>query len=321
MSPEFNRRDFMKASGAVAMAVSGSSTAVTALDSSVSSTGLLPTRDLGRTGHRVSILGLGGEHLLSRHRNEAAAEALIGRALDLGVNYFDTAQLYYPSERYLGQGLKGRRDGVFVSSKIDPRDPEEAKPLIERSLKLLDTDHLDNLSVHRVRDFADVDRITEKGGLMDLMMDLKSQGVLRNVGITGHYTPEALVELMRRGAWDTVLLPVNPTDGQHLPFLQAREEARRHGMGIIAMKVSARGRFFSEGGITKMDDLLGYALSQDVDVAIVGMETLTQLEDNVRIAQNFQPMSAEAQRRLEARLQPYSPVGNFYKPGGAGWHD
>lgn len=281
----------------------------------------MPTRPLGSTGVQASILGLGGEHLLSRHRNDAAAEALINRAFDLGINYFDTAQLYFPSERYLGQALKGRRGQVFVSTKIDPRDPEEAMPLIERSLKLLDTDHLDNLNVHRVRNLPDVDAITRKGGLMELMMRLKEQGVLRNVGITGHYTPEALVELMRRGAWDFVLLPVNPTDNHHLPFLTAREEARRRGMGVIAMKVSARGRFFTDGGITKMDDLLTYALSQDVDVAIVGMESLTQLEDNVRIARNFQPMSAEAQHRLEARLQPYGSFGNFYKPGGAGWHD
>jgi predicted aldo/keto reductase-like oxidoreductase len=89
-----------------------------------------------------------------------------------------------------------------------------------------------------------------------------------------------------------VLLPVNPTDNHHLPFVSAREEARRRGMGIIAMKVSARGRFFTDGGITRMDDLLTYALSQDVDVAIVGMENLTQLEDNVRIAKHFTPMPA-----------------------------
>ena len=320
MDPELNRRDFMKAGGAAALVVT-TSTVTSGAHALTEQGNLLPTRDLGNTGYRASILGLGGEHLLSRHRNDAAAEELVNRALDLGVNYFDTAQLYFPSERYLGQALKGRRDQAFVSSKIDPRDPEEAKPLIERSLKLLDSDHLDNLSVHRVRDLADVDKITSKGGLMDLMMDLKGQGVLRNVGITGHYAPEALVELMRRGEWNSVLLPVNPTDAHHLPFLMAREEARRHGMAIIAMKVSARGRFFSEGGVTRMDDLLTYALSQDVDVAIVGMENLTQLEDNVRIVRGFRPMSAEDQRRLEARLKPYSALGNFYKPGGAGWHD
>jgi predicted aldo/keto reductase-like oxidoreductase len=320
MESELNRREFIKTSGAAAMVVAATATSGLATGE-IAPGALLPARPLGSNGYHASILGLGGEHLLSRHRNDAAAEELVNRALDLGVNYFDTAQLYFPSERYLGQALKGRREQAFVSSKIDPRDPEEAKPLIERSLKLLQSDYLDNLSVHRVRDLADVDRITSKGGLMDLMMDLKRQGVLRNVGITGHYTPEALVELMRRGEWNSVLLPVNPTDAHHLPFLMAREEARRHGMAIIAMKVSARGRFFSEGGITRMDDLLTYALTQDVDVAIVGMENLTQLEDNVRIAKGFQPMPEEEQRQLEARLKPYTALGNFYKPGGAGWHD
>lgn len=320
MESELNRREFMKTSGAVAI-VAATAASASSSDALATPSDSMPVRPLGSTEFQTSLLGLGGEHLLSRHRNDAAAEALINRALDLGVNYFDTAQLYFPSERYLGQAMKGRREPVFVSTKIDPRDPEEAKPLIERSLSLLQRDHLDNLSVHRVRDMADVDKITRKGGLMDLMMDLKRQGVLRNVGITGHYTPEALVELMRRGEWNSVLLPVNPTDAHHLPFLMVREEARRHGMAVVAMKVSARGRFFSEGGVTRMDDLLTYALSQDVDVAIVGMENLTQLEDNVRIAKAFQPMPEAEQRRLEARLKPYTTLGNFYKPGGAGWHD
>jgi aryl-alcohol dehydrogenase-like predicted oxidoreductase len=203
MDSAFNRRDFIKTSGTAAIAVTVSGTAVSPQAAPVGAAVDLPmpTRTLGSTGIQASILGLGGEHLLSRHRNDAAAESLINRALDLGISYFDTAQLYFPSERYLGQALKGRRDQAFISTKIDPRDPDEAMPLIERSLKLLDTDRLDNLNVHRVRNLADVDSITRKGGLMDLMMKLKEQGVLRHVGITGHYTPEALVELMRRGQW------------------------------------------------------------------------------------------------------------------------
>lgn len=323
MSDRVNRRTFLKtttAAAATAGLVSGEGESLAAQDHKSADTPL-PTRVLGKTGQRVSILGLGGEHTLSKEGTDAEAEAIVARALDLGVTYFDTAQLYYPSEKYLGQGLKGRRDQVFLSTKIDPRDPEEAKPLIERSLTLLGTSQVDNLNIHRVRNLEDVDRICKKGGLLDLVHKMKEEGVTRHIGITGHYTAEALIELMRRGDFSFVLLPVNPTDVHQDPFLPARKEARSRGMGVIAMKVAARGRFFKECGVTKMDDLLTYALSQDVDVAIVGAETVAHVEDNVRIAKNFAPMAAGDQRKLEEAMKPHTSIGNFYKPGGAGWLD
>lgn len=281
----------------------------------------LPTRELGKTGLRVSILGLGGEHTLSKEGTDAESEAIVKRALDLGITYFDTAQLYYPSEKYLGQGLKGRRDSIFLSTKIDPRDPEEAKPLIERSLKLLDTPCVDNLNIHRVRDAKDLDEICKKGGLLELLHKMKDEGVTRHIGITGHRSADVLVELMGRGDFDFVLLPVNATDVHLTPFTPARKEARKRGMGVIGMKVGARGRFFTECGITRMDDLLNYALTQDIDVAIVGMQNVAQVEDNVRIAKAFKPMSADEQRRVETEMKPHTSIGNFYKPGGAGWID
>ncbi|MBI4559545.1 MAG: aldo/keto reductase [Candidatus Hydrogenedentes bacterium] len=321
MTESMDRRDFSRATTAAAAAAGLSSLGPRALATAATANTTLPTRELGKTGQRVSMLGLGGEHALSKPENDAQAEEIVQRALDLGITYVDTAQLYFPSEKYVGQGLKGRRDKVFLTTKIDPRDPEEAKPLIERSMKLLDTSQVDNLNIHKVRNLEDVERITKKGGLLDLVQKMKDEGVTRHLGITGHYTPEALIEMMGRGDFSFVLLPVNPTDGHHLPFLAARKEARKRGMGVIAMKVSARGRFFKECGVQRMDDLLTYALSQDVDVAIVGVENVAQLEDNVRIAKNFTPMSPEDQLRLETEMKPHTSIGNFYKPGGAGWLD
>lgn len=312
---DLSRRTFLQASAAAAGLAS------VAGQAKAQPPNPLPTRELGKTGRRATIFGLGGEHVFSREGADAEAEAIVRRALDLGVTYFDTAQLYYPSEKYFGQGLKGRRDGIFLSTKIDPRDPEEAKPLIERSLKLLDTHYVDNLNIHRVRDAEDVERLCRKGGLLDLVLKMKEEGVARHIGITGHRSPETLVHMMRRADFDFVLLPVNATDVHMDPFLPAREEARRRGMGVIGMKVAARGRFFSESGVTRMDSLLRYALSQDVDVVIVGVQTLEHLEDNVRIARDFTPMPEEEQRRLEEEMKPHVSVGNFYKPGGAGWLD
>lgn len=137
----------------------------------------LPKRVLGRTGSRVTIVGLGGEHVLSRENNDAAAEELVRTAVELGVNYFDTAELYYPSEKYIGQALQGHRDEAFISTKVDPRDPDEAKRKIERSLRLLRTDHLDNLNIHRIRNQEDVDRLCKKGGLLEVVQKAKEQGM------------------------------------------------------------------------------------------------------------------------------------------------
>jgi predicted aldo/keto reductase-like oxidoreductase len=283
---------------------------------------LLPTRVLGKTGFSATLLGLGGEHAFSLHNNDAAAEEIVHTALQLGVNYFDTAEQYFPSEKYLGNALQGNRERVYISTKIDSRDPEAAKPLIERSLTLLRTSYLDNLSVHRVRNSEDVDRLTKKGGLIELMLKLKQQGVVRNIGITGHYEAAALLEMMKRIELDTVLLPVNAADDHFQSFRAVRQEAKRQNMGVIAMKVSGRGRLFRECGFTEMDPLLTYALSQeDVHLAIVGIENVSQLRDNVRIVRGFSPMSVSEQQLLQQRVLPHAEIASFYKPGASGWLD
>lgn len=261
-------------------------------------------------------------HALSLYNNDAVAEEIVQTALDLGVNYFDTAEQYYPSEKYLGKALEGRRKQVYISTKIDSRNPKDAKPLIERSLTLLRTTYLDNLSVHRVRNAQDVDRLTKKDGLIDLLLKLKEQGVVRNIGITGHYEAEALLEMMKRVELDTVLLPVNAADDHYQSFRSVRQEAKRRNMGVIAMKVCGRGRLFKECGFTEMDPLLTYALSQeDVHIAIVGIDNVAQLRDNARIVRNFKPMAPSEQHRLQERVRPYVEIASFYKPGASGWLD
>ena len=316
-----DRRTFLHSTGVTAAAVVTSTSA----DSKAKETPVLaqlPTRMLGKTGFQATLLGLGGEHAFSLSNNDAVAEEIVHTALELGVNYFDTAEQYYPSEKYLGQALEGRRAQVYLSTKIDSRDPEEALPLIHRSLTLLRTTYLDNLSIHRVRNAADVERLTKKGGLVDLLQRLKDEGVVRNIGITGHYEADALLEMIRRVELDTVLLPVNAADDHFQPFRAVRQEAKRRNMGVIAMKVSGRGRLFKECGFTEMDPLLTYALSQDdVDIAIVGIDNVSQLRDNARIVRDFRPMPLSEQRRLQEQLRPHAEIASFYKPGASGWLD
>jgi len=318
MSPPFDRRSFLKAAGAMTVAPGVVAAVQTNKDPQSS---VLPMRQLGSTGAKVTMLGLGGEHVLSRENNDAAAEELVSRAFELGINYFDTAEQYYPSEKYLGQALAGRRDQVFISTKVDPRDADEAQRKIERSLKLLRTDRVDNLNIHRVRNQRDVDRLTRKGGLLEVVQRAKEQGLTRFIGISGHYLPEPLIEMMRRAELDTVLLPVNAADAHYLPFREVITEAHRHKMGVIAMKVCGRGRLFSECGFTEMDPLLRYALSQQVHVAIVGVDNLAQLEDNARIAREFTPMTPAEQKALEERVRPHAQIATFYKQGSSGWLD
>lgn len=316
-----DRRAFLQSTSATAAALAGVQAGqLPAVETPQAN--LLPTRLLGKTGFHATLLGLGGEHAFSLSNNDAVAEEIVHTALDLGVNYFDTAEQYYPSEKYLGKALEGRRAQVYISTKIDSRDPEAAKPLIERSLTLLRTTYLDNLSVHRVRNRQDVERLTAKGGLIELLQSLKAEGVVRNIGITGHYEPEALLAMFERVELDTLLLPVNAADDHFQSFRAVRHEAHRRNMGVIAMKVSGRGRLFKECGFTEMDPLLTYALSQmDVHIAIVGVENVSQLRDNVRIVRNFQPMPLSEQKRLQERVRPYAEIASFYKPGASGWLD
>lgn len=315
----FDRRTFFQTTGLTSAIVA---TGQSCRSAAMPQEKLLPTRILGRTGFSATLLGLGGEHAFSLSNNDAVAEEIVHTALELGVNYFDTAEQYYPSEKYLGKALEGRREQVYISTKIDSRDPLDAMPLIERSLTLLRTTYLDNLSVHRVRNAADVDRLTQKGGLIELLMKLKREGVVRNIGITGHYEAGAMLEMIKRVELDTVLLPVNAADDQFLSFRSVRQEASRKNMGVIAMKVSGRGRLFKECGFTEMDPLLTYALSQeDVHLAIVGIDNVSQLRDNVRIVRNFVPMPLSEQRLLQERVRPHAEIASFYKPGASGWLD
>ena len=316
-----DRRTFLQTTSVTAAAVAAGRTQDPQAAEAPQPT-LLPTRVLGKTGFEATLLGLGGEHAFSLSNNDAVAEEIVQTALELGVNYFDTAEQYYPSEKYLGKTLEGHREQVYISSKIDSRDPVEAMPLIHRSLTLLRTTYLDNLSIHRVRNAADVERLTAKGGLVELLLKLKEEGVVRNIGITGHYEADALLEMIRRVELDTVLLPVNAADDHFQSFRAVRQEAKRRNMGVIAMKVSGRGRLFKECGFTEMDPLLTYALSQeDVDLAIVGIDNVSQLRDNARIVREFRPMPLSEQRRLQERLRPHAEIASFYKPGASGWLD
>ncbi len=159
---------------------------------------MMPTRNLGKTGFRTGIFGLGGQGALEKVDNMAVAVPIIEKALELGVNYFDTSAIYGGpdrwSEQYLGKGLKGYRDQVFIASKTKERTRDAALKNLDVSLKLLDTDHLDTWQLHDVGIQEDVDQIFGKGGAIEAFTQARDQKMVRHLGVTGRFRPEALIE-------------------------------------------------------------------------------------------------------------------------------
>jgi aryl-alcohol dehydrogenase-like predicted oxidoreductase len=319
MADSITRREFLKKgaatiAGAAGMSVVGSAAAQRKTD--------LPTRTLGKTGEQVSILGLGGESLLRAYAKSYEAQALISRAIDLGVTYCDSARIYGPSEVYYGQVMKYRRKEVFLTTKVMERTYDTAKRSIEESLGRLQTDHVDLLQVHNVRDMNDVERITAKDGMLKALVEAKEQGMARYIGVTGHYEPPSLMEMIRRFDFDTLLNPLNAAD-QH--FLSFQDEllplAQRKNMGIVTMKVAARGRLVGTQAFPKMEPLLRFALSLPVHVAIVGMDSIEQLEENVATVKSFRPVSDDEKAEILERSKPLALEGTFFKRGSAGWLD
>src|SRR5260370_19599958 len=176
-------------------------------------TDTMPTRNLGKTGYRVGIFGLGGQAALDKGNNESLALQMIHRELELGVNYFDTSAIYGGhdrwSERHLGKGLKGNRDQVVIATKTKERTRDAALKDLDVSLKLLDTDHIDIWQLHDVGIQEDIDQIFGKGGAIEALVQARDQKIVRHLCVTGRFRPEALIESIRRFPFATILMAVN----------------------------------------------------------------------------------------------------------------
>lgn len=263
----------------------------------------IPRRALGRTGEQVTILGLGGEGILRTHGYGREAAAVITRALDLGITYFDTAPAYASSRDYLGATLGERRKGIFLASKTAERSRDGSLRILDDSLRRLRTDHLDLWQLHDLRSFEDLDEIFSPKGAIHALTQAREEGRVRYFGLTGHHDPAILLEAMRRFEFDTVLAALNCADMARMPFTRTvlPEAAQRH-MGVIAMKVYSAGILVGPRGSCRAEEALRYALSLDgVSLAIIGCHTPQQVEENVAIARNFTPMPANEMRALEQR--------------------
>lgn len=322
------RRDFLKRAGAAAIGLGVALSrplAAGALPSRIAYRGgdsldrLAPgmtRRRLGKTGESVALFSLGGEATVQNRRQGRDARAIINRALDLGVNYIDTSPTYGGggSESNIGDVLAERRDEVFLATKTHSRTYDGTMRLVEESLARLRTDRIDLYQIHNVRVRSDLDTALAVGGAVRALEELRSAGVIRFTGITGHRDPDLLLRGIREYPFDCLLMTLNGADIHYRPFQKdLLQEAVRREMGIIGMKVTAVGRIFREGGITSMEEALGYTLSFPVSTAIVGVSNVRELEENVGIARRFTPLTEGEKADIEARTLGYAGDGNFFK--------
>ncbi len=274
----------------------------------------LPRRPLGKTGVEITILGLGGEGILRTFGQEKEAVALIRRAIDLGITYFESARAYSGSESYYGEALKERRRDIFLASKSHERTGDGALQHLETTLATMKTDYLDLWMVHDVRTTKDLDVIFGPKGASKAFEAAKRNKLVRFIGISGHRNPTLLSRALDLFPFDTVLMPVNPAEPHYWSFLsEVLPKAQKKGMGILGMKTLSRGVCIKIFGVESVENFFRFAATQPVSAVVVGCETIEQLEMDVRIARSFQPMPRKDQDILLSRVKSYARELMYYK--------
>ncbi|MGZ3590250.1 MAG: aldo/keto reductase [Thermodesulfobacteriota bacterium] len=275
---------------------------------------VLAKRPLGKTGAEVTILGLGGEGILRTFGQEKEAVALIQRAIDLGITYFESARAYSGSESYYGEALKERRRDIFLASKSHERTGDGALKHLETTLGVMKTDYLDLWMIHDVRTTKDLDLIFGPKGASKAFEAAKRNKLARFIGISGHRNPTILSRALDLFPFDTVLMPVNPAEPHYWSFLsEFLPKAQTKGMGILGMKTLSRGVCIKIFGAESIENFLRFAMTQSISAAVVGCETIEQLEMDVRLARSFQPMPQKDQDILLNRVKSYARELMYYK--------
>ena len=276
----------------------------------------LPVRPFGRTPFRVTLLGLGGEGILRTYGRFKEAVPVVERAIQLGINYLDTAPAYANSQDYIGavfQKDPSKRDRVFLASKTHERSYDGSMRLLEDSLKRLHTDHLDLWQLHDLRTFDDLEAIFAPQGAMRALKKAQQEGRVRYLGFTGHHDPKVLTEAAERYDFDAVLVALNAADRRRLSFIEEfLPVAERKQLAIIGMKVLSHGNSIDRGILTA-EEAMHYVLSLPVSHVIVGCDHSGQVEQNAAIAKNFKLLSQERMAKLERQSFPFDRLMASYK--------
>ena len=276
----------------------------------------IPTRPFGRTGERVSILGLGGWHL-GTPRTDRAAVRLVHAAVDHGITFLDNAWDYNDglSEERMGKAIADCRDRVFLMTKVctHGRDGKVAMRQLEDSLRRLRTDHLDLWQIHEVAFDDEPGRHFARGGVVEALDRARAQGKVRYVGFTGHKSPSLHLEMLARDyPWDSCQLPLNCFDASFRSFeREVLPELTRRGIAPIGMKSLSGDARPVAAKVVSAREALAYALSLPVATVVSGMDTELVLKQNLSVAQHFRPMSARARQALRRRVAAHAADGRF----------
>ncbi len=298
---------------AQAMATSPSGTAV----EPGAVTGEIPRRKLGKTGVEVSALCFGGAHWGRRMNSDEEALRILHEAIDAGVTFLDNAWEYNEgrSEELMGKGIQGRRQQVFLMTKVcsHGRDKKVAMQQLEESLRRLKTDYLDLWQIHEVVYEDDPDKHFMQGGAAEALIDAKRQGKVRFIGFTGHKHPKIHLKMLDYDfPFDACQMPLNVFDATYRSFeREVLPVLNQRGIAPLAMKTLSGNAEPIKQGVVTPEEALRYVLSLPVATVVSGIDSQAVLKQNLGIVRRFTPMTALEMETLRNRMSQYAADGRF----------
>jgi hypothetical protein len=269
----------------------------------------LPTRRLGKINFQASILGIGAQYLGDLELEQSHVNRVVAEAIDQGVNYFDTAPPYNVSEERLGHALKGKRDKVFLVSKVETNAKGDALYQIRDSLRKLQTDYLDCCHIHNIsRDdrYPKMEQVLDPNGTLGALVEAKKQGMIKHIGITSHLRPARALPAIETGEVELFMCVINHVE-RHIYGYEEKvlPECRKRGIGVIAMKVLGGPVRNSQARLItpqEYSDTLRYTWGvAGVSVAIIGIRMQDQLQKALAAARSYQPLTPEEMKGVTER--------------------
>jgi aryl-alcohol dehydrogenase-like predicted oxidoreductase len=317
-SDEFKtgRREFLQTGLLAAGTTVLAGAADRAAAAEAANTDTVPRRKFGRHPDEVSILGIGGFHI-GKAASLKEATQIVGEAIDAGINFFDNAWEYndHRSEQWMGEALAGKRDKVFLMTKVctHGRDKQVAMRQLEESLKRLKTDHLDLWQIHEVVYDNDPDLHFAPGGVIEALDQAKKDGKTRYVGFTGHKHPHTHLKMLAHDyPFDSVQMPLNCFDGTFRSFeQQVLPVVNSRGMAGLGMKSLGGDAQPILHGVVTVEEALRYAMSLPVVTTISGIDSPAVLKQNLAIARGFKPMTPAEMDALRKRCAPFAADGHL----------
>ena len=310
-----NRREFLKAVAATSALFS----AIFKASDASSATGEMQYRTLGRTGEKVSIVGLGGSHIGRPSVSGQESERIIRTAIENGINFMDNCWDYNggESEIRMGRALRdGYRKKVFLMTKLDGHDAKTATAQLDQSLKRLQVEHVDLIQFHEVIRIDDAEKIFAPGGAFEAMLQARKAGKVRYIGFTGHKSPEIHLHMLdvafrNNFTFDAVQMPLNVMDAHFDSFAKLVVPVLvSHKIGVLGMKPMADG-IILRSGVVSAPECLRYAMSLPTSVVITGCDSMAILRQALDVARSFRPMTVSERTALLARTASVARSGKF----------